>query len=87
MELDVATIWVSIVITWGVGLAPPVLIRYAVLKRPMNQWPAIGTCAALWFLNVLFFTALGSKSKSHAALTLVAFVSYWILRKAGKVEE
>jgi len=82
-ELDPLTIEASIVLTWGIGLAPPIVIRYAILKRPMNKWPAIGTCAAFWFFNVILFTALGSKSKTHAALTLIAFVSYWILRKAG----
>ncbi len=87
MELDAATILVSIVITWGIGLAPPLLIRYAILKRPMNNRPAIGICAAFWFFNVILFTALGSQSKSHAALILVAFVSYWILRKVGKPKE
>ena len=87
LELDAATIVVSIVITWGIGLTPPLLIRYAILKRPMNKWSAIGTCAAFLFFNVILFTGLGSKSKSHAALTLVAFVSYWILRKAGKAKE
>jgi hypothetical protein len=86
-ELDAVTIVASIVLTWGIGLTPPVLIRYAILRRPMNKWPAIGICAFFWFFNVILFTALGSKSKTHFALTLVAFVSYWILRKAGKVKE
>ena len=53
----------------------------------MDKWPAIGTCAIFWFLNIIIFTALGSKSKTHGALTLVAFVSYWILRKAVKAKE
>ncbi len=87
LEFDAVTIMVSIVLTWGIGLAPPLVIRYAILKRPMNKWPAIGTCAAFWFFNIILFTALGSKSKSHAALTFVAFVSYWILRKAAKTKE
>ncbi len=86
-ELDAVTIIASIIITWGIGLAPPLLIRYAILKRPMDKWPAIGTCAIFWFLNIIIFTALGSKSKTHGALTLVAFVSYWILRKAVKAKE
>ena len=87
VELDAVTIVVSIVITWGIGLAPPLIIRYAILKKPMNKWPAIGTCAAFWLINVVLFTALGSKSKSHAAPTFVAFVSYWILRRAVKTKE
>ncbi len=87
LELNAATIMVSIVITWGIGLAPPLLIRYAILKRPMNDWPAVGVCAAFWFLNVVLYTVLGSESESHTALTLVAFVSYWILRKTAKTKE
>lgn len=87
LELDAVTIVASIILTWGIGLAPPIVTRYAILKRPMNEWPAIGVCAAFWLLNIALFTALGSKSKTHAALTLVAFVSYWILRKAGKAKE
>ena len=86
-EFDAVTIVTSIVITWGIGLAPPLLIRYALLKRAMNKWPAIGTCAAFWFSNIIIFTALGSKSRTHTALTLIAFVSYWILRKTSKEKE
>jgi hypothetical protein len=28
----------------------------------------------------MLFTALGSQSKTHTALVLIAFVSYWIFR-------
>lgn len=87
LELDAVTVVASIILTWCIGLAPPIVIRYAILKRPMNKWPAIGTCVAFWFFDVILFTALGSKSKTHAALILVAFVSYWILRKARKAKE
>lgn len=83
-QFDAATIVASIVITWGIGVAPPLLIRYALLKRAMNKWPAIGACTAFWFFNIIIFTALGSKSRSHTVLTLIAFVSYWILRKTTK---
>ena len=80
-EFDPVTIIASIVFTWGIGLAPPLVIRYAFLKKPMDKWPAISTCAFFWFLNIILFSALGSQSKTHAALTLVAFASYWLLRK------
>jgi hypothetical protein len=83
----VLNIVASIILTWVIGLAPPLVIRYAILKRPMNKWPAIGTCASFWILNVILFTALGSQSKTHAALGLVAFASYWLLRKAEKGKE
>jgi|SaaInlStandDraft_4_1057021.scaffolds.fasta_scaffold78335_2 hypothetical protein len=83
-EYDAATIALSFLITWSIGLLPPVLIRYAIIRRPLSKWVAIAVCAVFWFANIIIFTALGSQSKTHAALYLIAFVSYWILRKEPK---
>lgn len=80
-ELDATAIFVSFVVTWSIGLLPPIIIRYGILKRPIAQWPAIGTCVLLWAINIILFTALGSQNKAHGALVLIAFVSYWILRR------
>jgi hypothetical protein len=38
-------------------------------------------CLGLGFLNILIFVALGSESKTHAAVFFMGLVSYWILRK------
>ncbi|MBS0497620.1 MAG: ankyrin repeat domain-containing protein [Bacteroidetes bacterium] len=86
-ELDSFTIIFGTFLTWGIGLTPPLVIRYAALNRPMGKWPAIGVCAFLWFVNIILFSALGSQSKTHTALTFVAFVSYWLLRKKGTAKE
>ncbi|CCU72585.1 hypothetical protein [Thalassolituus oleivorans] len=83
-EYDATTIAVSFLITWSIGLLPPALIRYAIIRRPISKWVAIAVCAVFWFANIIIFTALGSQSKTHAALYLIAFVSYWILRKEPK---
>lgn len=83
-ELNVATLLISFILTWGIGLLPPVLIRFAFVKRPIGKWPAVGICMLFWFANLILFSMLGSKSKAHTALTLVAVVSYWILRKERK---
>src|SRR3989344_573269 len=80
-ELDATTIFVSFVITWSIGLLPPLIIRYAILKHPIAMWPAIGTCALFWVINIVLFTAMGSQNKAHFALVLIAFMSYWILRQ------
>lgn len=72
---------ISAVLTWGVGLAPPLLIRFAFLRRPMTKTPALITAAVLWFVNLAIAVSLGSKSKGHTALFLVAWASYAILRK------
>jgi len=77
----------SFVITWSIGLTPPVVIRYAALRRPMGKAAAIGTAFGFWLANVFLFTALGSQSKSHAALAIIGIVSYAILtRTMSKAE-
>ena len=78
------TLIVSAFLTWGVGLTPPLLIRFAFLRRPISKGWAIGTAAIFWFINIIIFTALGSTSKTHGALFLVAWASYAILRKGAK---
>lgn len=70
---------ISFLMTWGVGLTPPLLIRYVFLRRPMGKRAAVLVCAMLWAFNFVFFQAMGSTSKYHGALILVALVSYWIL--------
>lgn len=77
-------LFLSFLFTWGIGLTPPLLIRFAFMRRPIGKGWAIGIVALFWVFNLLLFTALGSQSKSHGALVLVAFVSYAILRKGTK---
>lgn len=77
-------LFLSFLFTWGVGLAPPLLIRFAIMRRPIGKGWAIGVIALFWVFNIVLFTVLGSQSKSHGALALVAFASYAILRKGAK---
>lgn len=78
------TLIISVILTWGIGLTPPLLIRFAFLRHPISKGWAIGIVVFLWFINFVLFTALGSESKTHAALFLVAWASYAILRKGAK---
>jgi len=81
------TLLFSAILTWGIGLAPPLLIRFAIIKHPLSKPPTLITVIFLWVFNFVFFTALGSESKTHAGLLLVAWASYAILRKgSGKYE-
>jgi len=75
------TLIVSALLTWGLGLIPPVIIRYLIVRKPLSKPWAIGVVVFLWMVNIVIFTALGSQSKTHTALFLVAWVSYVILRK------
>jgi len=80
--------WISLIIsallTWGVGLLPPILIRFIFVRKPLSKKVAIILVSIFWFLNLGFFIAIGSQSKSHTALFLVALASYYILRKGHK---
>ncbi len=79
-ELNWFDLVVSFAFTWTVGLVPPLLIRYVILKSPVMHWPAIGICAFLWFANLLLFVLLGSQSKTHLVLLVIGLVSYKILQ-------
>jgi hypothetical protein len=78
---------VSLFLTWGIGLAPPLLMRFAIFRRPIEKWWAIGTVGFFWVFNIVLFMALGSQSKSHGAVALIAFASYYILRTGAKKKQ
>jgi tetratricopeptide (TPR) repeat protein len=77
---------ISAILTWGIGLSVPVLIRFVFLRRPINKNPAIIIVVILYFLQLFMWIGLGSTSKSHAALFFIAYASYYILRKRNKGE-
>lgn len=80
ITISVIDLVVSFFITWSVVLSPPLLIR-AIRKEPFGKPIAITLCVFFYFANVVFFTALGSQSKTHTALLLGAWVSYFIFRR------
>jgi len=86
--LDFSTIDLigSFLLTWVIGLMPPLLLRYLIIGKPLSKGWAISICGLFWFINMAIFIALGSKSKSHTALILVAMVSYWILHREPKAK-
>lgn len=89
MEIAFGEYWwlaliISALFTWGVGILPPILIRFVFIKRPVSKKIAILLVSVFWFLNLVFFIAIGSQSKTHGALFLVAIASYYILRKGHK---
>lgn len=79
-EWGLGMVLLSFFLTWGIGLAPPLLIRFVFLRRSIVKAWAIGGAALFLVLNIVIFEILGSQSKTHAALILVAIVSYLILR-------
>lgn len=79
-QIGFLDIVIGFVLTWILGLLPPYLIRFRILKRPMSVWPAVGVCIILWITGLVFWEALGSHSITHGAVMLVAVISYFVLR-------
>jgi len=78
------TLLVSALLTWGLGLLLPILVRFALVRKPLSKKVAILLVCIFWVLNLVFFIAIGSQSKTHTALFLVAIASYYILRKGHR---
>lgn len=78
-------IWIiSIIITWVIGLTPPIFIKF-LLKKPLSSLFAATFCFLMYIINFYVFTVLlHSQNKNHPVLGIVALVSYLILTKKLK---
>ena len=79
---------ISFLITWGIGLTPPVLIRYIFLRRPLNRksasWVAAGFSAFFWIAFLAINNALGEKPSTAGTGTVwifMFFVARWIMSR------
>jgi hypothetical protein len=83
------TLIISVIFTWGIGLAPPLLIRFAFLRRPISKGWAIGTVILFGFINFVIFSANAAArgGRIGGAFVLIAFASYAILRKGAKKQK
>lgn len=79
-DLDAMSLLLGLLFTWIIGMTPPLLIRYLLVKGPMDKKGAIITSTTLGIFNLILFIALGSQSKSHAVLILIAIISYRVLK-------
>ncbi|MFZ3122855.1 MAG: hypothetical protein WA104_05770 [Thermodesulfovibrionales bacterium] len=80
-ELSAVELILSFIVTWLIGLFPPLLLRYAIFKRPIEKKFAIAIIIFLFIMNLTIFIVLGSQNKTHAVLYLIALISYRILNK------
>lgn len=80
----ILNIIISAILTWSIGLAPPLLMRFVFLRRPARKSVSFAFVAVFWVINITIFIALGSQSRTHGALFLVALVSYYILRSGWR---
>ena len=78
-----AILFLSLLVTWGIGLTPPLLIRYVFLKRPINnKGSAILICVLFFILNFIVFAVLSDGKANLVVLLPIVCVSYFILRKS-----
>lgn len=89
-SLLMLTLAVSFIITWGVGLTPPLLIRYVFLRRAMSKkaasWVAAGFSAFFWMAFLVINSALGEKPGTGAVWIIMFLVARWIMSR-GYVSE
>lgn len=79
------TLLAPFLIDWVVGLTPPLLIRFVLMRRPIGIGWALVVVALFGVLHYALVTAFGGDSKTYDALVLIAIVSFLILT-AGKKE-
>lgn len=94
-SLLIMTLVVSFIVTWALGLTPPLLIRYAFVRRPLTKkaasWIAAGFSAFFWMAFLVLNSALGEKPGTGVVWIIMFFVSRWIMSRgyvpAPRVEE
>ena len=66
-------------ITWGVGLAPALLIRLILVRRPIGDGWALVVAALFLGLHYALADAFGGERPTYETLILIAIISYLLL--------
>lgn len=78
---------IGLLFTWGIGLAPAFIARYAIYKRPLSKkaanWIAATSCVAFAFIATALHAEEGSRA-NIAVWIFVFFVSRWIMTRGDK---
>lgn len=81
--LLIASLIISFVVTWGLGLAPPLLIRYAFVRRPLSKkrasWLAAGFSVFFWMAFLVVRSALRERPGTGFVWIVMFFVARWIM--------
>jgi hypothetical protein len=77
-----------LLVAFALSLIPPLLLRFAILKRPIRVWPAIGIAVLLLFFNVLLFGVMAHQPGRQAGFPgISAGLSIVILSKGPKTKK
>jgi hypothetical protein len=80
MEPTISLVF-GFVLTWVVGLSPPILLRYDFFKGPISKAAAGAACLVYFVVMFAVVAAVGGRPN---ATFLVALVSYFILTRPNK---
>lgn len=79
----ILALFVNFVVTWGMGLTPPLVVRYAIVRRPLSpkaaSWIAAISSASFWIAFIAINDALGGKPGTGAVWIIMFFVARWIM--------
>ncbi len=81
------TLALSVLVTWGFGLLPPLIARFIILRRCFSRKAAIIFSTSFLAVNIVIFTMLGNSTAENASLFLVAFASFAILRIGSESDD
>ncbi len=83
--MDLAlTLITSFIITWGIGLSLPLIIRFLIVRNFLNKGISITISIIWYFIQAVIFYMLKSQSKTHFAILLTTYAGYHILRSGCK---
>ncbi len=76
---------VGFIVAWGLGLTPPLVIRYAIIRRPLSRkaasWIAAGFSGFFWIAFRAINHALGEEPGRGFVWILVFFVAWWLMSR------
>jgi len=87
IEHGAAAFLFPIMMTWCIGLIPPLLIRFIISKKQLSKKISILLSIVFFFVNIILFISLGSETKVHSALAFIGLISYIIFRYRRKTLE
>lgn len=89
-EYFILDLIIGVIFTWGLGLAPALVIRKLVVKKPLKVWLAIIIMFTSLFFHLVLAVGIYEfaevEQTSHNALTLPAMVSFLILVSGKKID-
>jgi hypothetical protein len=82
---DLFILLLSFVLTWSLGLAVPAIIRYIIIRKPLNKLVSIIITVINFAFNLTFWIYIGTLgeggSKTHAVQYFIALVVYYLMSK------